>query len=192
VTPSSRDGFQPLYTNPMNSAGKAFSLDKVASITGSKGRSPWKTLVRKNGMRTCSTYSGSKLLGMDARNWAIAAATSPGCGSAAAAPVANSPNEPAAEARNSRLSKVVLLNNVGARGTHDSIVQYWGLFLALGICQLLLGVVAIGRSVAATIVSMLFFGWLLVSACGIEVAQAAAFSTAPYLITSRRCAAATG
>ncbi len=52
------------------------------------------------------------------------------------------------------------------------LVQYWGWFLAFGICLLLLGVVAIGRSVTATIVSMLFFGWLLVLACGIEVAQA--------------------
>jgi len=52
------------------------------------------------------------------------------------------------------------------------LVQYWGWFLAFGICLLLLGVVAIARSVMATIVSMLFFGWLLVLASSIEVAQA--------------------
>ena len=52
------------------------------------------------------------------------------------------------------------------------IVQYWGWFLAFGICLLLLGVVAVARSVTATIVSMLFFGWLLVLACIIEVTQA--------------------
>lgn len=52
------------------------------------------------------------------------------------------------------------------------IVQYWGWFLAFGICLLLLGVVAVARSVTATIVSMLFFGWLLVLACVIEVTQA--------------------
>ena len=52
------------------------------------------------------------------------------------------------------------------------LVQYWGWFLVFGICLLLLGVVAIARSVTATIVSMLFFGWLLILACGIEVAQA--------------------
>src|SRR3974377_2276211 len=52
------------------------------------------------------------------------------------------------------------------------IVQYWGWFLVFGICLLLLGVVAVARSVTATIVSMLFFGWLLVLACGIEVIQA--------------------
>jgi uncharacterized membrane protein HdeD (DUF308 family) len=52
------------------------------------------------------------------------------------------------------------------------IVQYWGWFLVFGICLLLLGVVAVARSVTATIVSMLFFGWLLVLACVIEVTQA--------------------
>ena len=52
------------------------------------------------------------------------------------------------------------------------IVQYWGWFLAFGVGLLLLGVIAVVRSVTATIVSMLFFGWLLVLACGIEVAQA--------------------
>ena len=52
------------------------------------------------------------------------------------------------------------------------IVEYWGWFLAFGVGLLLLGVIAVVRSVTATIVSMLFFGWLLVLACGIEVAQA--------------------
>jgi hypothetical protein len=42
----------------------------------------------------------------------------------------------------------------------------------LGIALLLLGVVAVVRSVTATIVSMLFFGWLLVFASGVEIAQA--------------------
>ncbi len=52
------------------------------------------------------------------------------------------------------------------------MAQYWGWFLAFGISLSMLGVVAVARSVTATIVSMLFFGWLLVFACGIEVAQA--------------------
>jgi uncharacterized membrane protein HdeD (DUF308 family) len=52
------------------------------------------------------------------------------------------------------------------------LVQYWGWFLAFGIALLLLGIAAIVRSVAATVVSMLFFGWLLVLASGIEIAQA--------------------
>jgi uncharacterized membrane protein HdeD (DUF308 family) len=52
------------------------------------------------------------------------------------------------------------------------IVQYWGWFLAFGIALVVLGILAIGRAVSATIVSILFFGWLLLIACGIEVAQA--------------------
>ena len=51
------------------------------------------------------------------------------------------------------------------------IIHNWGWFLAFGIGLVLLGVLAIVRSVAATVVSMLFFGWLLVIAAGIEIAQ---------------------
>ena len=43
--------------------------------------------------------------------------------------------------------------------------------MAFGVGLLILGVAAVVRSVAATVVSMLFFGWLLVIAAGIEVAQ---------------------
>ncbi len=52
------------------------------------------------------------------------------------------------------------------------IVQYWGWFLALGIVVVLLGIAAVVRSFAATVASMLFFGWLLVFAGGVEIAQA--------------------
>jgi uncharacterized membrane protein HdeD (DUF308 family) len=52
------------------------------------------------------------------------------------------------------------------------IIQYWGWFLAFGIGVLVLGIAAVVRSVTATVVSMLFFGWLLVLASGIEIAQA--------------------
>src|SRR5215468_7189713 len=52
------------------------------------------------------------------------------------------------------------------------IVHNWGWFLAFGIALVLIGVVAIARAVAATVISMLFFGWLLVIAAGIEVVQA--------------------
>jgi uncharacterized membrane protein HdeD (DUF308 family) len=52
------------------------------------------------------------------------------------------------------------------------IVQHWGWFLAFGICVAVLGIAAVVRSVAATVVSMLFFGWLLVLASGIEIAHA--------------------
>ena len=52
------------------------------------------------------------------------------------------------------------------------IVQYWGWFLVFGIGLLLLGIAAVVRAFTATVATMLFFGWLLVIACGIEVAQA--------------------
>ncbi len=52
------------------------------------------------------------------------------------------------------------------------LVQYWGWFLAFGIGLVVLGAVAVARAITATVVSMLFFGWLLLIASGIEVAQA--------------------
>jgi uncharacterized membrane protein HdeD (DUF308 family) len=51
------------------------------------------------------------------------------------------------------------------------VVRNWGWFLAFGIGLMLLGILAIVRSVVATVVSMLFFGWLLVIAAGIEIVQ---------------------
>jgi uncharacterized membrane protein HdeD (DUF308 family) len=54
----------------------------------------------------------------------------------------------------------------------QELVHYWGWFLAFGIGLVLLGVAAMARSITATLVSMLFFGWLLVLAAGIEIAQA--------------------
>jgi uncharacterized membrane protein HdeD (DUF308 family) len=52
------------------------------------------------------------------------------------------------------------------------IIHNWGWFLAFGIGLALLGILAIVRSVAVTIVSMLLFGWLLLMAAGIEIVQA--------------------
>jgi uncharacterized membrane protein HdeD (DUF308 family) len=54
---------------------------------------------------------------------------------------------------------------------HD-IVQYWGWLLAFGIGLVVLGFAAVARSITATVATMLFFGWLLVLASGIEIAQA--------------------
>jgi uncharacterized membrane protein HdeD (DUF308 family) len=51
------------------------------------------------------------------------------------------------------------------------ITHNWGWFLVFGIGLLILGIVAIVRSVAATVVSMLFFGWLLLIGAGIEIIQ---------------------
>ena len=63
------------------------------------------------------------------------------------------------------------IQNLDVQIPHE-IIQFWGWFLAFGIALLLLGVIAVFRSVTATIVSMLFFGWLLLFASGIEIAQA--------------------
>jgi uncharacterized membrane protein HdeD (DUF308 family) len=52
------------------------------------------------------------------------------------------------------------------------VVQYWRWFLVFGIGLLALGIAAVVRSVLATVATMLFFGWLLVLASGIEIAQA--------------------
>ena len=57
------------------------------------------------------------------------------------------------------------IQNLDVQIPHE-IIQYWGWFLAFGIALMLLGVVAVARSVTATIVSMVFFGWLLVFASG--------------------------
>jgi uncharacterized membrane protein HdeD (DUF308 family) len=54
----------------------------------------------------------------------------------------------------------------------EEVIRNWGWFLAFGIGLVLLGIVAIARSVAATVASMLFFGWLLLIAAGVEVVQA--------------------
>jgi len=52
------------------------------------------------------------------------------------------------------------------------MIHNWGWFLAFGIVLLLLGIAAIVRSVTSTVVSMVFFGWLLVFAGLIEFADA--------------------
>jgi uncharacterized membrane protein HdeD (DUF308 family) len=52
------------------------------------------------------------------------------------------------------------------------MIHNWGWFLALGIGLLVLGVAAVVRSFAATVASMVFFGWLLVFASVIEFANA--------------------
>jgi uncharacterized membrane protein HdeD (DUF308 family) len=55
------------------------------------------------------------------------------------------------------------------------MIHNWGWFLAFGIVLLLLGVAAVVRSVAATVASMVFFGWLLVFAGLIEFVDAFTF-----------------
>jgi len=60
---------------------------------------------------------------------------------------------------------------IGIQVPHE-LVQYWGWFLVFGIALLVLGIAAVMRSVMATVVTMVFFGWLLVIAAGIEIVQA--------------------
>ena len=52
------------------------------------------------------------------------------------------------------------------------VSQHWGWLLALGIGLVLLGIAAVSRSMTTTVVSMVFFGWLLAMAAGIEIVQA--------------------
>jgi len=66
-----------------------------------------------------------------------------------------------------------------SNGIHMTIVQMsaemiheWGWFLAFGIVLALLGLVAVVRSFAATVASMMFFGCLLVCAGAVEFAGA--------------------
>ena len=53
-----------------------------------------------------------------------------------------------------------------------AMIHHWGWFLAFGIVLLLLGIAAIVRSSTATVVSMYFFGWLLVVASVFEFVSA--------------------
>jgi uncharacterized membrane protein HdeD (DUF308 family) len=55
--------------------------------------------------------------------------------------------------------------------SHD-LANSWGWFLLFGALLVLLGAGAIVRSMRATLVSMLFFGWLLAFAAAIEIIQA--------------------
>ena len=47
----------------------------------------------------------------------------------------------------------------------------WGWFLALGILMIVLGIVALGSALFVTLVSMIFFGWLLIFSGVFEVVQ---------------------
>jgi uncharacterized membrane protein HdeD (DUF308 family) len=57
-------------------------------------------------------------------------------------------------------------------GVTPEMIHHWGWFLIVGIALLLLGIAAVARSFAATVASMVFFGWLLVLASLIEFVDA--------------------
>jgi uncharacterized membrane protein HdeD (DUF308 family) len=44
------------------------------------------------------------------------------------------------------------------------MIHHWGWLLAFGIVLMLLGIAAVVRSITSTVVSMVFFGWMLVFA----------------------------
>ena len=52
------------------------------------------------------------------------------------------------------------------------VAQQWGWFLVFGIALAVLGGAAVVRAFTATIATMMFFGVLLLGACGIEIVQA--------------------
>jgi uncharacterized membrane protein HdeD (DUF308 family) len=54
----------------------------------------------------------------------------------------------------------------------QEMIRNWGWLLACGIVLMLLGVAAVVRSVAATVASMVFFGWLMVFASIIDLVSA--------------------
>lgn len=54
----------------------------------------------------------------------------------------------------------------------DELRRNWGWLLALGIALIVLGIVALADAVGVTVVSMFFFGWILLIAGVIEAVQA--------------------
>src|SRR5260370_38537821 len=55
-----------------------------------------------------------------------------------------------------------LMSAVAIAAGLQRISHKWGWFLVLGILQIVLGVLALGDTVAVTVVSMIFLGWLLI------------------------------
>jgi uncharacterized membrane protein HdeD (DUF308 family) len=52
------------------------------------------------------------------------------------------------------------------------MIHHWGWFVALGIVLIVLGIAAIVRALSSTVVSMMFFGWVLVFAGIVEFVNA--------------------
>ena len=50
--------------------------------------------------------------------------------------------------------------------------QHWGWFLALGIFLIIVGTLALGSSMAVTLFSMIFLGWLMILAGVVEAVHA--------------------
>jgi len=54
----------------------------------------------------------------------------------------------------------------------QEVGQHWGWFLALGIFMVIVGTLALGSSVAVTLFSMIFLGWLMILAGIVEAVHA--------------------
>ena len=54
----------------------------------------------------------------------------------------------------------------------QQMIHHWGWFYAFGIALMLLGLAAVVRSVTATVVSMRFFGWLMLFASIVDLVNA--------------------
>jgi uncharacterized membrane protein HdeD (DUF308 family) len=50
----------------------------------------------------------------------------------------------------------------------QEMISNWGWFLAFGIVLILIGIAAVVRAYAATVASIIFFGWLLLAASVVE------------------------
>ena len=59
--------------------------------------------------------------------------------------------------------------NLAIVQVNSELAHEWGWFLVLGIVLAMLGVAAVIRAYAATVASMMFFGWLLVFAGVVEL-----------------------
>lgn len=54
----------------------------------------------------------------------------------------------------------------------DQLKRSWGWFLALGIALIVLGVVALGSSIVATLASVIVFGWLMIVSGALQAGHA--------------------
>ncbi len=56
----------------------------------------------------------------------------------------------------------IMLGQVVPPAGLEAVRRNWGWFVALGCAEIILGMIAVGSSVAMTIISVIFFGWLLI------------------------------
>ncbi|MGD0680403.1 MAG: HdeD family acid-resistance protein [Terracidiphilus sp.] len=73
---------------------------------------------------------------------------------------------------NSKKGENSMLDSLTVVQATQEMIHNWGWLLAFGIVLAVLGIVAVARSFAATITSMMFFGWMLVFAGAVEFVNA--------------------